>query len=291
MKRRRAYEPRMTLETLSSHRCFGGVQTFHRHASAQTRTPMRFSVFAPPHAETGKRPVLFWLSGLTCTEENFTTKAGAQRVAAELGLIIVAPDTSPRGEGVPDDPDGAYDFGLGAGFYVDAVQAPWNAHYRMHAYIAEELPALIAASIPAADMTRLGVFGHSMGGHGALIMALKHPELFKSVSAFAPIVAPTQVPWGEKAFSNYLGPDRETWRQYDACALIERGARTRDTLVDQGTADQFLDAQLKPHLLERACAHAGIPLTLRMQSGYDHSYYFMASFIGDHLRWHADRLS
>jgi S-formylglutathione hydrolase len=234
-------------------------------------------------------PVLWFLSGLTCTEENFTVKAGAQRVASELGLMLIAPDTSPRGEDMPDDAQGAYDFGLGAGFYVDAVEAPWARHYRMRSYIERELPDLIAKNLPA-DMSRQGITGHSMGGHGALTIALRNPGRFKAVSAFAPIASPMNCPWGEKALSNYIGPDRSAWRAYDACALIEDGARLPDLLIDQGTADSFLESQLKPQLLEGACARAGQPLTLRMQEGYDHSYFFIATFIEDHLRWHAKRL-
>lgn len=250
---------------------------------------MRLAVFVPPKAKDAKVPVLWFLSGLTCTEENFTVKAGAQRVASELGLMLIAPDTSPRGEGVPDDPKGAYDFGLGAGFYVDAVEAPWAKHYRMRSYIERELPELIAENLPA-DMSRQGITGHSMGGHGALTIALRNPDRFKAVSAFAPIASPMNCPWGEKALSNYIGFDRSAWRDYDACALIEGGARLPDLLVDQGTADSFLDSQLKPQLLEEACARADQPLTLRRQEGYDHSYFFIASFIEDHLRWHGQRL-
>jgi S-formylglutathione hydrolase len=276
----------MTLETLSTHRLFGGTQGFYRHASAETGTPMRLAVFVPEGE--GPFPLLWFLSGLTCTEENFTTKAGAQRVAAELGMVLVAPDTSPRGDGVADDP--AYDMGMGAGFYVDATQAPWAPHYRMRSYIERELPELIAANFDV-DRARQGITGHSMGGHGALTIALRNPGTYRSVSAFAPIVAPSRVPWGEKALGFYLGPDRAAWREYDATALIEDGARVRDILVDQGEADNFLDSQLKPGLLEAACAVAGIPLTLRRQPGYDHSYYFIASFIEDHLRWHHTRLT
>ena len=279
----------MPLEQVSSTKCFGGFQAVYRHDSAETRTSMRFAVFLPPQAKAGKVPVLWWLSGLTCTEENFITKAGALRVAAELGLMLVVPDTSPRGEGVPDDPDGAYDFGLGAGFYLDATEAPWAANYRMYSYIVGELTDLVAAELPA-DMDRQAISGHSMGGHGALTIALKNPDRFRSVSAFAPIVAPMRVPWGEKALGGYLGPDRAAWRAYDATALIEDGAHLHDLLVDQGEADPFLEKQLKPELLEAACAEAAIPLTLRRQPGYDHSYYFIASFIEDHLRWHAARL-
>ena len=280
----------MTMDRLSDALCFGGRQQLWRHDSASTSTPMRVSVFVPPAAEQGPVPVLWWLSGLTCTEENFTVKAGAQRVAAELGLMLVAPDTSPRGEGVPDDPEGAYDFGLGAGFYVNATERPWAAHYRMRSYVERELPELIGAHFPA-DMGRQGISGHSMGGHGALTIALRSPGRFRSVSAFAPIVAPSHAPWGEKALGGYLGPDRTAWRAYDAVALIEDGARVPELLVDQGEADAFLATQLKPELLERACADAGIALTLRRQPGYDHSYFTIATFIEDHLRWHAERLA
>ncbi len=279
----------MSLEVVSQSRCFGGTQFVYRHASLETGTPMRVAVYVPPQAEHGKVPVVWFMSGLTCTEENFTVKAGAQRVAAELGLILVAPDTSPRGEGVPDDPEGAYDFGLGAGFYVDATEAPWSRNYRMRSYIERELPALLAEHLPT-DMGRQGITGHSMGGHGAITIALRNPGRFKAVSAFAPIASPLNCPWGEKALTGYLGPDRAPWRDYDSCALIADGARLPDLLVDQGAADGFLENQLKPQLLEAACAEAGIPLTLRRQDGYDHSYFFIATFIEDHLRWHADRL-
>jgi S-formylglutathione hydrolase len=277
-------------EAVSAARCFGGTQHVFRHRSAMTGTDMRFAAFVPPQAEAGKRPVLWFLAGLTCTEENFTVKAGAQRVAAELGLILIAPDTSPRGEGVPDDPDKAYDFGLGAGFYLDATQQPWARNYRMESYIIRELPEIVAATLPA-DSARQGIMGHSMGGHGALTLALRHPGRFASVSAFAPIASPMNCPWGEKALGGYLGPDRATWRGHDSCALIEDGARLPALLVDQGTADGFLESQLKPQLLEAACAKAGIPLTLRRQAGYDHSYFFIASFVEDHLRWHARALT
>ena len=278
---------RLMMETISTAKCFGGTQGSYRIDSAATGTPMRFAVFLPP--QTGPRPVLWFLAGLTCTEDNFTQKAGAQQVAAELGLILVAPDTSPRGEGVPDDADKAYDFGLGAGFYLDATQAPWAANYRMYSHIVDELPGVIAANFPA-DMSAQGISGHSMGGHGALTLGLKHPDRFRSVSAFAPIVAPGQVPWGRKALGHYLGPDEATWRAYDAVALIEDGARVPQLLVDQGDADPWLAEQLRPELLEAACAAAGIPLTLRRQPGYEHGYYFVQSFIADHLRWHAARL-
>ncbi|MCK8785363.1 S-formylglutathione hydrolase [Roseomonas sp. NAR14] len=278
------------LEPVSAARCFGGTQHVFRHQSRATGTPMRFAAFVPPQAAAGPVPVLWFLAGLTCTEENFTVKAGAQRVAAELGLMLVAPDTSPRGEGVPDDPDGAYDFGLGAGFYLDATEAPWSTHYRMESYVVEELSELVAAALPA-HPARQGIMGHSMGGHGALTLALRHPDRYRSVSAFAPIASPMRCPWGEKALSGYLGPDRAAWRGHDACALIEDGARLPALLVDQGTADGFLETQLRPELLEAACAAAGIPLTLRRQAGYDHSYFFIASFVEDHLRWHAATLA
>jgi S-formylglutathione hydrolase len=279
----------LSFETVSQSRCFGGTQFIYRHVSRETSTPMRLAVFVPPQARDMKVPVVWFLSGLTCTEENFTVKAGAQRVASELGLMLIAPDTSPRAEGVPDDPEGAYDFGLGAGFYVDAVETPFAKHYRMRSYIERELPELIAENLPA-DMNRQGITGHSMGGHGALTIALRNPGRFKAVSAFAPIASPMNCPWGEKALSGYIGSDRSAWRDYDACALIEGGARLPDLLVDQGTADSFLESQLKPQLLEEACIRAGQPLTLRRQEGYDHSYFFIATFIEGHLRWHAERL-
>jgi S-formylglutathione hydrolase len=285
----------MTLEVVSQARCFGGTQFVFSHRSVETGTPMRFSAYLPPqvqdrHDRALKLPVVWFLSGLTCTEENFTVKAGAQRAAAQYGLIVIAPDTSPRGEGVPDDPEGAYDFGIGAGFYMDATQEPWGRNYRMRSYLERELPALVGAELPA-DMERQGITGHSMGGHGALTLALRDPRRFRSVSAFAPIVSPMNCPWGEKALSGYLGPDRNAWRPYDACALIADGARVPDILVDQGTADGFLQSQLKPERLEEACAAAGLPLTLRYQEGYDHSYFFIATFIEAHLRWHAERLT
>ena len=278
------------VETVAQNRCFGGTQYVFKHQSEQTGTSMRFAAFVPPQAEAGPAPVLWFLSGLTCTEENFTVKAGGQRVAAELGLILVAPDTSPRGDGVPGDPAGSYDFGLGAGFYVDATQAPYAANYRMRSYIETELPAIIAATLPA-DMSRQGIFGHSMGGHGALTIALRNPGRFRSISAFAPISSPIQCPWGQKALGGYIGADQAKWREYDACALIEDGGRLPGILVDQGLADNFLASQLKPELLEAACAKAGIALTLRRQEGYDHSYFFIASFMEDHLRYHAAALT
>lgn len=279
----------MPLETLSTNWAFGGVQGVYRHASRATSTDMTFSVFVPAHRAGAKLPVVWFLSGLTCTHANVTDKGEFRRVCAELGLIFVAPDTSPRGEGVPDDPEGAYDFGRGAGFYLDATQDPYAANYRMAAYIESELPDLIAAHFPA-DMTRQAITGHSMGGHGALTIALRNPGRFKSTSAFAPIVSPSSCPWGEKALTGYLGPDRAAWRTWDACTLIEDGARLSDILVDQGGADAFLESQLKPALLQAACRAAGQPLTLRLQAGYDHSYCFISSFMEDHLRWHAERL-
>lgn len=276
------------MELNSSNRMFSGDQRVYTHRSQSTGTDMRFSAYVPDGANASSA-LLLWLSGLTCTEENFTTKACAQRVAAELGLIVVAPDTSPRGEDVPDDPEGAYDFGLGAGFYVDATQTPWNQHYNMRRYIESELLDAVRQHIPS-DPNRVGVSGHSMGGHGALTVALRNPDRFRSVSAFAPICSPLHCPWGEKALGGYLGHDRNEWRVYDACALIEDGARVGDILVDQGSDDGFLDEQLMPHRLREACDAAGIPLSLRTQPGYDHSYYFIATFIEDHLRWHAERL-
>ena len=278
------------METLSTNVAHGGVQGVYRHASSATGTDMTFSVYVPPHADGAKLPIVWYLSGLTCTHANVTEKGEYRAACAEHGLIFVAPDTSPRGEGVPDDPAGAYDFGLGAGFYVDATEAPFASNYRMLSYVTEELPALVADNFPV-DRARQSIMGHSMGGHGALTIGLAHPERYQAVSAFAPIVAPSQVPWGEKALGGYLGSDRAAWRRHDAVALIEDGARVRDLLVDQGDADQFLADQLRPQLLAEVCANAGIPLTLRMQPGYDHSYYFIASFMTDHLNWHAERLT
>jgi len=279
----------MPLDVVSQSRCFDGIQFTYRHQSSETATEMRFAAFIPPQADQHPVPVVWYLSGLTCTEENFTVKAGAQRIAAELGLLLIAPDTSPRGDGVPGDPAGSYDFGLGAGFYVDAMQEPWSRNYRMATYIERELPTLVKSELPA-DMTRQSIMGHSMGGHGALTIALRNQDRYASVSAFSPICSPMNCPWGEKALSGYLGGNKERWRRYDACALLEDGAGLRELLVDQGAADQFLETQLKPQLLERACAKAGIPLTLRMHEGYDHSYFFISTFIEDHLRWHAQRL-
>lgn len=278
----------MTLDTLSVTRAHGGTQHVVRHPSRATGTDMTFSVFVPPAAEAGADcPVVWYLSGLTCTHANVTEKGEYRRACAELGLIFVAPDTSPRGEGVPDDP--AYDFGQGAGFYVDATQPPYDANYRMWTYVTKELPEVVAGAFPA-DMARQGIMGHSMGGHGALTVALRHPDRLRSVSAFAPIVAPSQVPWGQKALGRYLGEDRSAWRRHDAVALIEDGARLSELLVDQGEADDFLEKELQPERLAEACAEAGIDLTLRLQPGYDHSYYFISTFMEDHLRWHAARL-
>ena len=279
----------VAVETLSSAKSFGGEQAVLRHASEVTGTDMTFSVFVPDHAEGAKLPVVWYLSGLTCTHANVTEKGDFRRACAELGLIFVAPDTSPRGEGVADDADGAYDFGLGAGFYVDATEQPFAPHYKMWSYITEELPEIIGDCFPA-DLARQSIMGHSMGGHGALTIGLTHAERFRAVSAFAPIVAPSKVPWGIKALTGYLGDDRAAWRKHDAVALIEDGARVPALLVDQGDADSFLAEQLRPELLEKACADAGIALTLRMQPGYDHSYYFISTFMEDHLRWHAARL-
>ena len=282
--------PGTTLETVSTNRAYGGTEGVYRHLSAETGTPMVFSVFVPDHAPGAKLPVVWYLSGLTCTHANVTDKGDFRRACSELGLIFVAPDTSPRGEGVPDDAAGAYDFGLGAGFYVDATEAPFATNYRMYSYITDELPQLVAENFPV-DVARQGITGHSMGGHGALTLALRNPDKYRSVSAFAPIVAPGQVPWGHKALGGYLGSDQATWRNHDAVALIEDGARVSDILVDQGDADQFLAEQLRPELLAKACEAAGIPLTLRLQPGYDHSYYFISTFMADHLAWHAERLS
>ncbi len=279
----------MTLETVSTNKAFGGVQGVYRHESSETGTTMTFSVFVPDHAEGETLPVLWYLSGLTCTHANVTEKGEFRRACAEQKIIFVAPDTSPRGENVPDDADAAYDFGLGAGFYVDATQEPWSANYRMRSYIETELPEVIAANFPV-DMARQGITGHSMGGHGALTIGLRNADRFKSVSAFSPIVAPSQVPWGEKALGNYLGNDRDAWAEYDACALIANGARVADLLVDQGEADNFLEGQLKTHLLQEACAAAGQKATIRLQPGYDHSYYFISTFMAEHVRWHAERL-
>lgn len=277
----------MGIETVSENRSHGGTQGVYSHASTATGTDMTFSVFVPNHEAGAKLPVLWYLSGLTCTHANVTEKGEYRAACAKAGIIFIAPDTSPRGEGVADDD--AYDMGQGAGFYVDATQQPWAPHFQMRSYIEDELPALIAEHFPV-DMARQGITGHSMGGHGALTIGLRNADRFASISAFSPIVAPSSVPWGEKALSGYLGEDRTAWRAYDACALIEDGARADALLVEQGTADQFLEEQLKPGLLAEACANANIPLTLNMRDGYDHSYYFISSFLADHVAWHAARL-
>lgn len=278
----------MTVEIVSENKSHGGRQLVVRHASQATSTDMTFSIFLPPQAEAGANlPVVWYLSGLTCTHANVTEKGEYRAACVQHGLIFVAPDTSPRGEGVPDVE--GYDLGQGAGFYVDATEEPWAANYRMWSYVTEELPALVASEFPV-DLERQGITGHSMGGHGALTIALRFPERFRSFSAFAPIVAPSQVPWGQKALTGYLGGERESWRSHDAVALIEDGARLPELLVDVGDADPFIEKELQPELLERACADAGIALTLRRQPGYDHSYYFISTFMVDHLRWHWERL-
>ncbi|KVK78486.1 S-formylglutathione hydrolase [Burkholderia ubonensis] len=276
------------LELVSSHACHGGEQRFYRHDSTAIGLPMKFSVYLPPQAAHGRVPALFYLAGLTCTEETFAIKAGAQRYAAQHGLALVAPDTSPRGAGVPGEAD-AWDFGVGAGFYVDATEAPWSTHYRMESYVTGELREIVTAELPI-DGARLGIFGHSMGGHGALTLALRHPDLYRSVSAFAPIAAPSRCPWGEKAFSGYLGDAREAWKAHDASELVARADAPKfadGILVDQGLADQFLANQLNPDVFEAACAAAGQPLTLRRHAGYDHGYYFISTFIADHVAHHA----
>jgi S-formylglutathione hydrolase len=277
------------MKQIDEHRSFGGRQLRFSHASQALDCSMNFSVYLPPAAQEGSVPVLYWLSGLTCTDENFVQKAGAQQYAAKHGVAIVAPDTSPRGEGVPDDPEAAYDFGLGAGFYVNATQAPWSQHYRMYDYVVHELPALVTAKLPIHG-ERAGIFGHSMGGHGALTIALKNPHRFRSVSAFSPICSPLNCPWGEKALGNYLGADRVAWKQYDTTELVRSAEYRLPVLVDQGDADNFLASQLKTELLEKACAEASYPMTIRMQAGYDHSYFFIASFIGEHIEFHMRHL-
>ena len=277
-----------TLSLSSEHACFGGTQRFYKHESREIRGPMKFSVYLPPQARTGKVPVLYYLSGLTCTEETFPIKAHAQQVAAELGLMLIAPDTSPREPRLPGDAD-SWDFGQGAGFYVDATVAPWSQYYRMYSYVTRELPEIVAAELPArSDAT--GIFGHSMGGHGALVCALRNPDRYKSVSAFAPIAAPMQCPWGKKAFTNYLGSDTAAWRDYDATELVARRPFPAHILIDQGTGDQFLAEQLLPEKFSAAAAKAGQKLNLRMQPGYDHGYYFMQTFMADHLHHHAKQL-
>jgi len=281
----------VTIEILSENKSHGGRQLVVKHRSRATSTDMTFSIFLPPQAESGERlPVVWYLSGLTCTHANVTEKGEFRAACADHGLIFVAPDTSPRGPDVPTAPEGAWDFGLGAGFYVDATEEPWSKHYRMWTYVTEELPALVVGEYPL-DAYRQGIMGHSMGGHGALTVALRNSDLFRSVSAFAPIVAPGQVPWGQKALTGYLGADRASWRRHDSVALIEDGARLPEILVDVGDADPFIEKELRPELLERACAAAGIPLTLHIRPGYDHSYYFISTFMADHLAWHAERLN
>jgi len=282
----------MTIETLSETSCFGGRIGFYRHTSSSNNCDMRFSVFVPPQALQGKVPVLTFLSGLTCTEENFMVKSGAQRVAAMLGMMLVSPDTSPRGEGVPDDPDDDYDFGLGAGFYLNATQEPWSANYQMYDYITKELPPVIFDNFPG-DPERHGLTGHSMGGHGALTIGLRNPDMFRSLSAFAPICTTLHSPWGQKALAYYLGDDKSTWQDHDACEVARRsGSVTKydRILVDQGADDPFLAEQLKPELLEAACKESGLPLELHIHKGYDHGYYFISTFIEEHLRFHAERL-
>lgn len=275
------------METVSTNRSHGGTQGVYTHQSTSTGTPMTFSVFVPDHEPGAKLPVLWYLSGLTCTHANVTEKGEYRAACAEHGIVFIAPDTSPRGDDLPDDD--AYDFGKGAGFYVDAVQAPWSTNYRMRSYIEQELPTLVADHFPV-DMARQGITGHSMGGHGALTIGLRNTDRFRSVSAFSPIVSPLNCPWGEKALDGYLGPDKASWREYDACALIEDGARLPALLVDQGDADSFLHEQLKTGLLVMACRKAGIPATIRIQPGFDHSYYFISTFMADHVAWHAKRL-
>jgi S-formylglutathione hydrolase len=283
----------MNLETISEHPSFGGKVGFYRHSSSVNHCTMRFSVYAPPQASQRKVPVLTFLSGLTCTEETFMIKSGAQRLAAELGLMLVSPDTSPRGEDVPGDPAGAYDFGLGAGFYLNATEVPWNRHYRMYDYVTVELPGVLSANF-ASDRQRQGIFGHSMGGHGALTIGLKNPAVFRSISAFAPICSPINCPWGQKAFGNYLGQNRKAWSEYDATELVKSIGRNKPAnpiLVDQGMADQFLERELHPHMFEAACAEKEIALELRRHQGYDHGYYFISTFMEDHLRHHAALLN
>ncbi len=277
-----------TLETRSQHLCFGGTQEYYLHLSETIGLPMRFSVYQPPQAKDHAVPALFFLAGLTCTEETFMIKAGAQRYAAEYGLMLVTMDTSPRQTGILGEAD-TWDFGAGAGFYLDATQAPWSQYYRMESYITQELHQIILDQFPT-DPSRVGIFGHSMGGHGALTLALRHPDKYRSVSALAPICAPIHCPWGQKAFRNYLGEDRQNWRQHDATALIEDGRRVPDLLIDQGMADQFLDLQLSPEILEKTCREANQKLTLRFHSGYDHGYYFISTFVGEHLKYHSERL-
>ena len=276
------------IKTISEHKCFGGVQGYYSHASTEIGLEMKFSVFQPPQAKSGKVPALYYLAGLTCSEETFAIKAGAQRVAAELGLMLVAPDTSPRGANVPGETD-SWDFGIGAGFYVDATNEPWCKHYRMYSYVTRELPGIVTGKFPA-DAGRQGIFGHSMGGHGALVCALRNPGLYKSLSAFAPIAAPMRCPWGKKAFKGYLGDDQAAWARYDASELIKSSGFPGPILIDQGGADKFLSDQLYPEIFEAACREANQPLVLRRQEGYDHGYFFISTFMEDHLRHHASQL-
>jgi S-formylglutathione hydrolase len=277
------------MELVTSNKCFSGEQRQYTHTSETLKCTMRFSVFLPPQAETEKVPVLYWLSGLTCTDENFVQKAGAQRYAAEAGIAIVCPDTSPRGDDVADDPEGAYDFGLGAGFYVNATQAPWDKHYQMYNYVTQELPALINQQLPV-DPQRQSISGHSMGGHGALSIALKNPHNYRSVSAFSPIVSPIHCPWGQKALSNYLGNNENAWFEYDTCELIKTATSHIPMLIDQGGADQFLEEQLQPERLLQASRQADYKIELNMREGYDHSYFFITSYIESHIKFHAQHL-
>lgn len=274
------------MKRLEHRACFGGWQDVYQHESKSLRCPMNFAIYLPKEAETKKLPVLYWLSGLTCNEQNFITKAGAQRYASEHGVIIVAPDTSPRGDSIPNE--NSYDLGVGAGFYVNATQEPWSKNYKMYDYIVHELPTLIEENFSVSR--KRGIFGHSMGGHGALMIALKNPDLFQSASAFSPIVAPSQVPWGEKAFTAYLGRDKKAWAEYDTVELISKATKQIPLLVDQGLSDEFLENELRPELLKKACKKTGHPLTLNLREGYDHSYYFIASFVGDHIKHHAKEL-
>lgn len=279
----------MSLQETGNTRCFDGQQLRFRHRSTVLGCDMHFSAYLPPQASLGKVPAIYFLSGLTCTDENFMTKAGAQRYASEHGVALIAPDTSPRGDDVADDPDGAYDFGLGAGFYVNATQAPWSSHYRMYDYIQQELPTLVTANLPVNPLAA-SLMGHSMGGHGALVIGLRNPDSWASLSAFAPIVAPSQCPWGEKALGNYLGNDREAWKTWDATALVRGGAAQKPLRIDQGEADNFLEEQLKTPLFEAACEETGYEASVNYRAGYDHSYYFIASFVGEHIAFHATHL-
>lgn len=278
------------MEQIAANKIFGGQQLQYQHRSEVLNCDMQFSIFLPPQAQDKRVPLLYWLSGLTCTDQNFVTKAGAQKYATELGIAIVCPDTSPRGDGVPDDPDGAWDFGLGAGFYVDATRQPWSKNYRMYSYIVDELPELVNANFQV-DSSRVSVSGHSMGGHGALTIALKNPDSFKSVSAFSPVVSPINCPWGQKALGNYLGADQSDWQQYDTCSLIRTAKRQLPVLIDQGGADNFLESELKTELLIEASQQANYPMDVRYQEGYDHSYFFIASFIEEHMNFHARYLN